>query len=277
MRSNLSIVLLSICLLLWPCLANHCSNKANKVFLTNNNVQDTKSEDNEKSTSPLTLKNLLPSDKDNLIIINHKYFILGYNTKHKQPAWVAWLLTKDMVENKVTKRTNNFRVDDDLPCCQSFPSDYNKSGYDKGHICPSGDRTYSKQANSSTFLMSNICPQNQKLNRDTWNDLEQWTRKQATIEDSLIIIAGPIFDTIIDTIGVNKVSVPVAFFKIIIDISLPEYHCTAFIMRNAPQKRDFFRYTTTIEEIERRTNLKFFPNHSSDTTIKRLKANNFSL
>ncbi len=267
MKTNIFHLFLFACLFSEFCLVNNCSNKTNNFAFSYKGTQA-----KEQDTNCLTLNNLLPLDEDSLIVINHKYFILGYNTKHKQPSWVAWLLTKDMVENKVVKRSNNFREDDSLPCCQSFPSDYNKSGYDKGHMCPSGDRTFSKQANSTTFLMSNICPQNQKLNRGTWNDLENWTRKQATIEDSLLIIAGPIFDTIIDTIGKNKISVPIAFFKIIIDISYPSYKSNAFIMNNAPQKKNFFYYATTIEEIEQRTKLKFFPHCNANPKIKLLRA-----
>ena len=221
--------------------------------------------------NPFCLENLIPTDKDSLIYYDHTYYVIGYNNKHKQAGWVAWLLTRDMVENKRVKRLNNFRVDERLQCCCSTPADYNRSGYDKGHLCPSGDMTWSKQANSETFLMSNMSPQNQKLNRGRWNDLENWTREQALDNDSLLVITGPIFDTVLKTIGSNSVSVPVAYFKIIVDISSPTYKTIAFIMRNDNLKEKIFSYSTSIKEIEHRTKLNFFPKFDSDSLIQALE------
>ncbi len=57
------------------------------------------------------------------------------------------------------------------------PTDYSGSGYDRGHLCPSKDRSSSEEANRETFLMSNMQPQTPKLNQKTWKYLEDCERE----------------------------------------------------------------------------------------------------
>jgi hypothetical protein len=54
------------------------------------------------------------------------------------------------------------------------PTDYAGAGFDRGHLCPSADRTSSAADNSATFLMSNMIPQAPNLNRNTWENLESY-------------------------------------------------------------------------------------------------------
>jgi endonuclease G len=57
------------------------------------------------------------------------------------------------------------------------PTDYTGSGYDRGHIAPSADRTRNETDNSSTFEMTNMMPQVPELNRGVWGDLEEYCRE----------------------------------------------------------------------------------------------------
>ncbi len=89
-------------------------------------------------------------------------------------------------------RQNNFRPDDGRPDAwyKLRPNDYTGSGYDRGHIAPSADRTRNEGHiapsadrtrnevdNSATFLMSNMMPQVPELNRGVWGDLEEYCRE----------------------------------------------------------------------------------------------------
>ena len=228
----------------------------------------------EKITENIfTLDNLLPESTEyTLDKYDHGYFIIGYSTRHKQPGYSAWLLTRKMVQNRNIKRENSFREDSSLKCCMAYNYDYNRSGYDRGHMCPNGDMTWSKQASKETFLLSNICPQIKKLNQGRWNDLEVLTRAWATKNDSLLVIAGPVFDCNKGHIGRSKVTVPCAFYKIIIDISYPKCKAIAFIMDNAPVKQGLFSYATDINTVEKRTGLKFFPHHGNLPIVKQMKS-----
>jgi len=74
---------------------------------------------------------------------------------------------------------DNFRPDDALPAeaYKVRPNDYTGSGYDRGHIAPSADRTCNEADNSATFLMSNMMPQVPELNRGVWGDLKEYCRE----------------------------------------------------------------------------------------------------
>ena len=77
-----------------------------------------------------------------------------------------------------TPRQDDFRGDPALPAgwYQVQDNSYSGSGFDRGHNCPSADRTSTVAANSSTFLMTNIIPQAPKLNQGPWAGLEDHTR-----------------------------------------------------------------------------------------------------
>jgi endonuclease G len=68
------------------------------------------------------------------------------------------------------------------------PTDYTGSGYDRGHIAPSADRTRNEADNSSTFLMTNMMPQVPEVNRGVWGDLEEYCRELVQQGKELYII-----------------------------------------------------------------------------------------
>ncbi len=127
---------------------------------------------------------------DNYLMVKPQY-ALSYNRSKGTANWVSWELNKSYLGS--VDRQNDFRPDDTLPpgWNQVTPSVYSRSGYDKGHIAPSGDRTSSPQDNSETFLMTNMMPQTPDNNRHTWEGLEKYCRTLAKRGKELYIIAGP--------------------------------------------------------------------------------------
>ena len=101
-------------------------------------------------------------------LINHKYYVESYSKSKGEPNWVSWHISSNDLGN--VDRMNDFRPDSlGLPK-GSFEAEkysYRQSGFDRGHLCPSSDRTNSTIANSATFLMDNIIPQAPKNNRYT--------------------------------------------------------------------------------------------------------------
>lgn len=100
-------------------------------------------------------------------LANRVYYKLGYNSQRSIATWVSWHYQSEDLGS--TPRQDNFRPDN-LPS-SFYPvttSSYTGSGFDRGHNCPSGDRTSSYEANSSTFLMTNIIPQAPNLNQGPW-------------------------------------------------------------------------------------------------------------
>ena len=78
-----------------------------------------------------------------------RQYVISYNASHKTPNWSAWQLNSSWVGS--ASRQDTFRPDDTLPSsiAQAALSDYSGSGYDRGHMCPSADRTLNTTDNSA--------------------------------------------------------------------------------------------------------------------------------
>lgn len=154
---------------------------------------------------------------DNYLLVKPQY-IVSYNNSKGTPNWVSWQLNKSWLGT--TDRQNNFRPDDTLPTnfARVIPTIYAGSGYDKGHVVPSADRSLTVEDNSSTFLMTNMVPQTPDNNRRTWEGLEQYSRELVTKEGKeLYIIAGPLGSQGQPLKG--KVTIPASTWKVVVVVA----------------------------------------------------------
>lgn len=191
-------------------------------------------------------------------------FRLSFNKENKTPNWVAWELLGSETSNKSVSRSNNFWQDPDISGCPS-KSDYSRSGYDRGHMCPAADQKWSIEAMSDCFVMANMCPQDHALNSGAWNTLEEKERNWAMRDSALLIVAGPIYnESDTRTAGTSGVRVPGAFFKVIAAPYLAEPRGIAFIYPNMSSPGNMENYVTTIDEVERLTGFDFFYNLPDD-------------
>src|SRR5262245_55702066 len=128
------------------------------------------------------------ANANNFLSVRPQY-AMSYNRDKGGPNWVSWhLAASDLGE---VDRCDCFAPDARLPSAwQIRPSDYQGSGYDRGHICPSGDRTDSQANNAAVFVMSNMLPQTKDLNQHVWEKLESYSRSLVKAGDELYIIAG---------------------------------------------------------------------------------------
>lgn len=119
---------------------------------------------------------------------------LSYNDNKGLPNWASWDLTAGDANGAVA-RQDSFAADTNLPSgfYQVGPNEYSHSGYARGHLCPSADRTNSTNDNDMTFLMDNMMPQTTDNNSGTWNNFESYCRSQAagTNNSEVLIICGP--------------------------------------------------------------------------------------
>ena len=149
-------------------------------------------------------------DADNYLLARPQY-TMSYNHSRGGSNWVAWHI--DMQDLGSEGRSNNFRPDPDLPRdWQITPTDYRSSGYDRGHVCPSGDRTGSSEDNSATFYMSNMLPQTAELNREVWGDFENALRSIVRQGNEIYVVAGGSGEK--ERIGGGKVAVPKICWKV---------------------------------------------------------------
>jgi len=124
-------------------------------------------------------------------LLDQKYYTESYNSTHGEPNWVSWHLDASNITN-VSDRLNNFAAFNGLPASwyQVQSNSYSGSGFDRGHNCPSADRTSSTDANSATFLMTNMIPQAPQNNQQTWANLENYLREQVVAGNEVYIIMG---------------------------------------------------------------------------------------
>ena len=129
------------------------------------------------------------SSYQNYLLIRPQY-TLSYHRDRGTPNWVSWHLSSAWLGS--TDRQDNFRNDADLPAgwYQVGSSSYVGSGFDRGHQCPSADRTASAGDNSATFLMDNMIPQAPNNNQRTWAGLENYCRTLVGAGNELYIICG---------------------------------------------------------------------------------------
>ena len=141
-------------------------------------------------------------------------YTLSYNRSKATPNWVAWHLDNSWIGG--TQRQDDYRPDTSLPSgwYAVTDQDYSGSGYDRGHMCPSGDRTNSIPNNSATLLMTNFVPQLAANNQGPWEDLESYCRTLAQAGNELYIIDGPVGSQ--GTIAGGKIVVPQYTWKVVI-------------------------------------------------------------
>lgn len=210
--------------------------------------------------------NAASDNRDNLLLTNSAY-ALSYNNSKGIANWVAWRLSKtDMGD---AERQNDFRPDARLPGGWTLidSRDYSSSGYERGHLCPSADRSSTPEFNSETFLMTNIAPQVHGLNSGPWEKLERYSRSMARRDANLYIIAGQ-YGTKGKIDG--RLTIPSNFWKVIVvienggDISSADANTRVIAVDmpndNAIETRNWRDFTVTVRSIEEKTGYDLLSN-----------------
>ena len=194
-------------------------------------------------------------------ILRRRGYITSYNSYTKLPNWVAWELNAERLVERES-RTDDFLPDPDLPPAEAVTTDdYKRSGWDRGHMCPAGDNRWNWRAMQESFYMTNICPQHHNLNRGDWKELEEACRAWAQCEESIYIVCGPVFyNQKHRTIGREHiVTVPEAFFKVVLCTGAPQPKAIGFIFKNTAGNNRLDKYVNSVDEVERITGIDFFP------------------
>ena len=225
-------------------------------YFDNDNILSSKLSDSSRGYSEEFNDSFLPISTTGAIV-THDSYTLSYSEKHEQAEWVAYELKQsDLSRNNFDRPY--FNEDTNVTTRSADWRNYKNSGYDRGHLCPAGDRRYSYEAYNETFLTSNISPQDPEFNAGIWNRLEQKVRYWADKYDGVYVVTGGILSGNLKTIGYENVSVPNDFYKIVVDVTDGNYKAIAFIIPNKPSDRSFYEYVVSIDEIEARTGIDFF-------------------
>jgi endonuclease G len=205
------------------------------------------------------------SSPTNYLLLKTQY-ATGYNRDQGKPIWVSWHLGQADLGR--APRQDDFRADPALPSgwYQVKPSDYSGYGFDRGHNCPSADRTATVGDNSATFLMSNMMPQAPTNNQQTWGNLEDYCRKLVGQGNELYVVCGSYgrggtgSSGYQMTIAGGKVTVPSNCWKVIVVLPVGNNDVsritssTRIIAVNTPNDNGLSSawggYRTTVDAIE---------------------------
>jgi endonuclease G, mitochondrial len=202
-------------------------------------------------------------------LMNKPQYALSYHRDNGTPNWVSWHLDTSWLGS--APRQNDYRADPAVPAgwYQVQGTDYSGSGYDRGHMCPSGDRTNTIPNNSATFLMTNFIPQASANNQGPWNDLEIYCRSLVTAGNELYIITGGAGS--LGTITNGHVNVPAQTWKVIIVLPAASgddaarvttsTRTIAVIMPNTSAVNPDWRASrVSVDQVETLTGYDFFSN-----------------
>lgn len=182
-------------------------------------------------------------------------FAVLHSGRSRGPIYAAEHLTRDRVRlARETDRMSEFREEPRLPPDERADlRDYVRSGYDRGHMAPSGDMP-DLAAQAESFSLANVVPQDPSDNRYLWSDIESRVRRLALDEGELFVVTGPIFEgDAIRTLR-GRVLVPTHLFKA---VYLPGRGLAgAYLVRN--EARGDPR-VISLAELGRRAGLEVFP------------------
>jgi endonuclease G len=212
-------------------------------------------------------------------LLDKLQYAVSYNRDLGRPNWVSWHLASNWLGG--APRQNDFRNDTTLPAgwYQVQGTDYTGSGFDRGHHCPSADRTSTVADNSATFLMTNMMPQAPDNNQGPWEVLESYCRTLVSQGNELYIIAGGTGSGgtgsnggVTTTIANGHVAVPAKTWKVVLvlpqatgnDVSrvTTSTRTIAVILPNTQGIRanDWKTYRVSVDQVESLTGYDFFSN-----------------
>lgn len=226
-------------------------------------------------------------------------YTTSYNKQTKCPNWVSWHLTAEHTDGvfprrgvpyfedgeasgigKVSRSTSkgDYFVDMEAESPRQEFEDWDRmpAGMSHGHICPAGDNKWSKAAMNQSFLLTNMCPQDESLNGGGWKKLEEKCRDWAKMYGDIYIVAGPIFyNGVKRSFGKNKIGIPDAFFKVVLCVN-GSPKAIGFIYQNNSSRQSMKERVHSVDEVEEIVGMDFFNNLPDSIEDKVEAMTNFS-
>lgn len=200
-------------------------------------------------------------------------FSFYFDPKARISVWVAYPLNRSLKGSG--SRTDAWGLDPKVPAeyqanitSRSFPGNY-----DRGHQCPSADRLASG-ANEQTFYGTNMTPQLDRLNQDSWGSLEGYVRDWSYQFDTLYVVTGADikekYSTVTDNDG-KAIAVPNGYFKALLGYksdgsisgSVAGYTAIGFYFEHknyTNNRTTIMANSMSISELEAKTGINFFAN-----------------
>lgn len=196
-------------------------------------------------------------------------FSMEYDKSKKHSRWIAFRFD-NLTKQQNVSRLDAFDIDPSVPSeYQRVQADFGKKGYDRGHLCASADRLYSREVNEQTFYYTNMSPQRNSFNTGAWQDLEakvqSWGRS-CTPSDTLYVVKGGTIDKenqIKEYINDDRSKpVPKYYYMALLFKKGESYKAIAFWLEHtdSPRTVNLADCALSIDELEEKTGIDFFPN-----------------
>ena len=190
-------------------------------------------------------------------LLSYDAFTVHFNSERGIANCAAYELVSNEL-NGTIERAGDFTQDYGVKGCPS-PADYAGSGMDRGHLVPAADLKWNPEAMRQSFLLTNVCPMHKALNEGGWSKLEEKVREWTVRDSALLVFTGPVVSVGDTTLASGRVTVPSAYYKVILAPCVRPVRAIAFIYPNGHSGGRLQQYAVSIDEVERRTGLDFFP------------------
>lgn len=204
-------------------------------------------------------------------------YCLEYDKRQHHSRWVAFRFDGDTHARNVSRSDEPFADDPKLSADLHIGSRGFGSGYDRGHLCASADRLYSREANELTFFMSNMSPQMSAFNQGYWVTLEGLVQKlgrNVSFADTLYVVKGGTVaenqvKTHLTRPNGTRVAVPKYYYMALLKVKNGVYSSVAFWMehknygytyKNPAPLTEIKKHACTVNSLEQKTGINFFPN-----------------
>lgn len=191
-------------------------------------------------------------------------YSLEYDVTKLHTRWVAFSFDSITAQDKVS-RTDAWSWDPQIPATYDTSSFFRRSGYSRGHLVASEDRTFSQEANEQTFYYTNMSPQLQAHNAGIWHRLEHrvqsWGRDRNFCDVLYVAKGGTIRDDqVLPERLRGKMVIPRYYWMALLMKRGKTYHALAFLTEHKayPKGAKIDELTLSVRELEAFTGLDFF-------------------
>lgn len=174
-------------------------------------------------TKVLAFSPMRADENDSLIRLQKTRFLVYYNIDKNCPALVCWSLTKSDLGHYRRPTSQSFMTDPACPKPRAKSRDFTRTGFQRGHLCPSADRSANVECMRATFVMSNVAPMYPELNMQGFAQAEEHSRALAWANHRCLLMAGAFFSSdSLRYLKMSSVGIPDSFFRACIVTDAPE-------------------------------------------------------
>jgi|GEM_PF-1848471 len=217
------------------------------------------------------------------VVLDRTFYTVGFDPEIRLLRWAAFTIDARRTVS-IRRGRDVWDFDPGIPREWQTGNDaYIRNTYDRGQMVRRSDSHFTtepetalKVAREATYYTIGV-PQADQTNRQTWRYVEDLGEHLSNELGPIPTIAGPIFQNPKENkgyfvIGPDRTLVPVELFRVHLRETSAGWRAIAFIVPNDGSiDREPENFLTSVEEVEARTGLTFFPD-LSDQEAAALKA-----